>query len=173
MKDESNWRLFCFGDELDKSNRANEDCQVSEDMEVSSDTEASMSDICIEVPEPVELEEGEVEETSGGGEDAAVGAGAAPVVEDFDIVATKQTILKEFMLDDGSVFQLTPHKSTTGFAVADIAVLRPPIRDDAAVPPVEIYPHNVNPTIPLLLQFDQVLSSLLFSYHVNWLSGLK
>lgn len=182
MKDEANWRLFCFGVHSDNNGGEESTSEApapehTPDMDVASDSDndyreiaPTIGEVCMQnaLAMTFELEEGEVVDEA---------------VDSIDTINTvpglstaKQHIMREFLLDDGSVFQLAANKtSVSGFSIADVDVVRPPV--PGFIPPnalvSEDYQQNVAPSIGLLLQFDQVLTSLLFSYHVGWLDDMR
>lgn len=197
MKDEANWELFCFGEAAPTSNFDVDDSMIESTKEIKQDTSGLMAPMSNPVAVIEELEEGEISETI---EESCTPPAERPECSsstpesvsmdvearnggggnDTDLRSVKHTIMKEFQLDDGSVFQLTPRlaSSSSGFTVAAIDVIQPPIPGFKASPaaadaPKEVYEVDVTPTVPLLLQFDQVLTSLLFSYHVKWIESAR
>ena len=196
MKDEANWALFCFGETASSCDSNNDDSMIDGTKELDQNTGGNVSSVSTSVAVAEELEEGEICEMIEKAhpsaaleqdEDASITPENVPMDvyesddgKDTDLNTVKNTILKEFQLDDGSVFQLIPRResSKSGFSVAAIDIIQPPIPGFVTVAaepdaPKEVYEVNVVPTVSLLLQFDQVLTSLLFSYHVKWLESAR
>lgn len=156
MKDEISWEHFCLGS------------SASKEIGFSPPTPAA---------DASDLEEGEIPQ------DRSVEAppssnDSIEECTDSSLSAAKHSIITEFQLDDGTLFHVSrPDKKTvtTAFSVVNVEIIDPSTDsvevDGGAL--VESYESNVPPTIPLLLQFDQVLTSLLFSYHVNWTEELR